>query len=347
MKVCIVTMPWIKNCGAYMQAYALGEKIKQLGHEVVYLAPNMERRIREILKFCKVLGKVLLRRDFKYAGMKTRFHFQASRDLRHFHQVHSTGDVDRFVLGSDVIWQIRSQHIYKNFDRYLGLPFPGEKVFSYAPSTNDTPLERFQQDGRMEAAFKRMRAISVRDGVTRDVVRQFTDRPVELVCDPVLLHTPDFYRSVQRPCPLKNFILVYGFEENFPGKERIQEIRRYAKEKGKILVSFGLNRKWCDVSVRYDCLAISAFFDQADCVVSNTFHGTVFSILYDKRFIQFAPRKPKVKFILEQFSLTDRGISPETSVESILDQELDHADVQARLEALRASSIEYLQRNLQ
>lgn len=347
MKVCIVTLHWAKNCGAYMQSYALGEKIKQLGHEVVYLKPDMNLRIRNAFRFWKDMGKVLRRRDFKYARMKMRFHLRATWDLRHFRQVHSTEGVDRFVLGSDVIWQINVQHIYRRFDYNLGLPFPGEKVFSYAPSANSTPLERFQQDGRMEAALKRMHAISVRDGVTRDIVRQFTDRPVELVCDPVLLHTPDFYRSVQRPCKHRDFILVYTFGDACPNESQIHELRRFANEKGKILLSFGANRDWCDVSLRFDFMSMSAYFDQADYVVTNTFHGTVFSILYGKKFVQLSRNKPKVKYILEQLNLSSRTVSPETSVESILDQELDHADVQARLEALRASSIEYLQRNLQ
>ena len=346
MKVCIITMHWVRNCGAYMQAYALGEKIKQMGHEVVYLAPNMNRRLRNTLKFCKHLSQILLKRDFKYASMKIRFHTKALQDSRHFHQVHSVQDVDRFVLGSDVIWQIRSPHVFRLFDRYLGLLFPGEKVFSYAPSTNDTPLEYFQKDGRLETALKRMHGISVRDENTLNVVQHFTNRPVELVCDPVLLHEPEFYRSIERPCKHKDFILVYGFDPDFPGKERIQEIRQFAKKQGKTLISFGLNRKWCDISLRYDFLSMSAYFDRADYVVTNTFHGTVFSILYHKSFVQLAQDKPKVKCLLDQFDLLDHALMPQEHVETVLSREIDHSKLQSRLDALRSRSIEYLHNNL-
>ena len=346
MKVCIITMHWVRNCGTYMQAYALGEKIKQLGHEVVYLAPSMDRHIRNAAKFCKHFGKALLKRDFKYALMKTRFHMQALRDTRRLRQVHAVADVNRFVLGSDTIWQMHIPHIHRMLDRYLGLCFPGEKVFAYAASSNDTPLEYIQKDGRLKAALRRMRDVSVRDGNTLNVVRHLTDRPVELVCDPVLLHDPEFYRSIERPCKHKDFILVYGFGTDFPGEERIREIRRFAQEHGKTLISFGLNRKWCDISLRYDFLSMSAYFDHADCVVTNTFHGTVFSILYHKRFVQFALNKPKVKYILEQFNLLNHAITKQDSVESVLTREMDHADVQKRIDVLRSSSIEYLGKNL-
>lgn len=346
MKVCIVTMHRAENCGAYMQAYALGETVKELGHEVVYLKPNLRWQVGNIKVLCLDLLKALAKLDFRFMGMKLRFHAQAMRDIRRFSEIRRPRGVDRFVLGSDVIWQIRSSFVRREINRYFGLDFPGKKVFSYAPSANGTSLEQFRQDARVKKALERMRAISVRDTDTRNTLAQLTDRPIEVVCDPVLLHDRDFYRRVQRKCPYRKFILVYAFRRNFTNEQRIDEIRAFAAKRGLKLVSFGLNRSWCDISVPYDYLSMSAYFDRADYVITNTFHGSIFSILFGKRFVQFSRKKRKVVNLMEQFDLTERILHPECTLETVLDAPADDARWQACIAELRRHSIEYLQKNL-
>lgn len=248
MLVCIVTLHRARNCGAYMQSRALAEKIKQLGHEVVYLSPSgMQKRHYANLLIKNLLGPVC-RRSFSEFSLNLRFNYQLFRDQHQLRETKHTEHIDCFILGSDVIWQLRSDLIYRHMDRYFGLSFPENKVFSYAPSANGAAPELFN-DERISLALKRMRDISVRDESTRQIISAHTDRPVSLVCDPVMLHDPDFYRTIQRPCPHRDFILVYAFGHKDFTESRIREIQSYAKANGKKLISFGINRKWCDLSV--------------------------------------------------------------------------------------------------
>lgn len=342
MKVCIVTIHKAQNCGAYLQAYALGEKIKELGHDVVYLYQPFSPKglIVSIL-----IG--LKRFDIKRISLRLRHFFNAMRDQHHFKEVRNVQDVDRFVLGSDVIWSIQSQYIQKNFARYFGTSLPGEKTFSYAPSCDNTVVEDFYNDPRVKPAFQRMRDISVRDERSKAIVAEVSGRSVELVCDPVLLHDASFYHEVQKPCPHKNFILVYALNpDGFCNEKRIREIQEFAKKHKKKLICFGLNYTWCDLCVPHDYFAMNAYFEAADYVITNTFHGTIFSILNHKRFVEFSRQKLKVVQLMEQLGLYDRVIQPETTVEEILERELDHEDLDKRIAVLRKNSIEYLKRNL-
>ena len=345
MKVCIVTMHKAQNCGAYMQSYALGEKIKELGHEVVYLYQPFS-----VPLLIKTLYTAVMEFDLKQVSLILRYLPNALRDVRHFKEVRDVQDVDRFVLGSDIIWNIHSKYIQKNFNRYFGVSFPGEKVFSYAPCCANSDPELFRREKRIAPALTRMRDISVRDTHSLDIISEASNRPVELVCDPVLLHDAAFYRKAQRPCPHKDFILVYAFHafrQGFCGEKRIQEIKEFAKKHNKKLISFGQNYSWCDLCVPYDYFGMNAYFEAADYVITNTFHGSIFAILNHKKFVEFSRKKLKVVQLMEQLGLYDRVLQPEAPVAEILERELDHEALDARLHALRESSTAYLRRNLQ
>lgn len=346
MLVCIVTLHRARNCGAYMQSYALAEKIKQLGHEVVYLSPTTIRKRHYAKQFVKSLLGPVCRLSPAQLWLNLRFNYRLFQDQRRFREVNSIGNIDCFVLGSDIIWQMRNAPTSENMDRFFGLDFPENKLFPYAPSANGTALDVFLKDERIVPALNRMRALSVRDKSTLETIRALTGQDAQLVCDPVLLHEADFYRAQQQPCRHKDFILVYAFGMQDFSDERIREIQSYAKARGKKLISFGLIRKWCDLSVPYYSMAMSAYFDRADCVITNTFHGTIFSLLFGKRFIQLASSKAKVTDLLSHFGLESHILAPGGSIAAILDQEIDQNDLKKRIEDLRADSIAFLERNL-
>lgn len=346
MKVCIVTLYRARNCGTFLQAYALGEKIKQLGHEVVYMRPTFKRRLRYLRLNLFSYLSAIKRRSMKVLLLSIHFNHRSRLDRHRFREVYRAKDADRFVLGSDTIWQLNRAPGSEYLNRFFGLAYPGDKTFSYAPSANGSSEEIFRNDSRLYHALKRMRDISVRDESTRRLVQSITGRQAQLVCDPVLLHDTEFYRSIQRPCRHRGFILLYTFGMSDFTDARIREIRSFARDHGAKLISFGVERKWCDLSLPYDSLAMPAYYEQADYVITNTFHGTVFSLLYGKQFVNLATRKAKVLDLLSYFGLSERTLAPEGSIVQILNRRIDQADLKKRIEDLRASSISYLQRNL-
>jgi hypothetical protein len=84
----------------------------------------------------------------------------------------------------------------------------------------------------------------------------------------------------------------------------------------------------------------------ADHVVTDTFHGTIFSILFEKSFGSFAARKMKVGYLLRSLGLSDRGLDDEGSIESVLLRPIDYEVVRRAIAPLRARSAEYLESSL-
>lgn len=323
------------NCGSFLQAFAMGCKLREMGHEVFYLKRDLKGTSASTAATGKVLAKALATGNVRNIPLKLRFQRQLMKDLRFFPTVHTPdelSDMDYFILGSDTIWRLDGAEFRSGMWRYWGLEFPGHKVVAYAPSVDGTPAEVFSQYTEVQTALRRMKAIGVRDHYTASVVEECAPgRRVSLVCDPTMLYDPSFYAGIQRPCGYEDFVLVYAFRRFCSGDE-VARIRESARQRGKRLVSFGTYRSWCDINVAFDVLALPAFFEAADSVVSNTFHGSVFSILYQKQFKNYAKDSRKVFELLQYFGISDG--------------EIDYSSVQRTLEALRESSLAFLRANV-
>lgn len=347
MKVCVVTVYNSENCGSILQAYALGEKIKALGHEVCYLQRDIKGTGASTKAVMKIIAKAIGTGNFGNVPLKLKFHWQCREDQKRFRVItpEEARDVDCFVLGSDTIWKLGNEYFYKHLNRYWGLDLPAGKCISYAPSVDGTPEDMYAKEPRVKQALEQMQAISVRDTYSRNTLAPLTKKPIELVCDPTMLHTRDFYQRIQRDCTEENFILLYAFRD-FCTKKQREDIIRYAKKTGKKLVSFGVYRKWCDVSVPFDAFVMPAYFEKADCVITNTFHGTVFSLIYGKRFANYAVKSSKVVELLRQFDCEMQMVKAENPVDAVLERQMDRIHIQKCLVQQRESSGDYLTRAL-
>ncbi len=347
MRVCIVTVYNSENCGSVLQAYALGAKLRELGCEVKYLKRGKKGTGASAVSVMKVIAKSLITFNFGNISLKLKFHHQCRIDEKIFDTigVQEMDGIDFVILGSDTIWQLENDYFCRNMTKYWGLNFSCDNILSYAPSVDGTLVESFLDDERVRNALESMQAISVRDEYSRQVLSNVTSKPIELVCDPTLLHKCEFYRGIQRECNINDFILLYAFR-NFCSKAQIDEIISFARKTGKKLVSFGVYRKWCDICVPFDSFAMPAYFEKADYVITNTFHGTVFSILYLKRFADFALNSCKVKELLTQFELEGHMVDASKNVQDVLEKQVNSKLLEKRIDSIRNSSIEYLKKNL-
>ena len=348
MKICIVSVYNSENCGSFLQAYALGKKIEQLGHEVCYL----ERKIKGIgtltIPVMKVLAKSIITGNFGNASLKLKFHRNCKKDVKNFRTIsfkEAMESVDCFILGSDTVWYLDNKYFFENKEKYWGTIFKGKKVISYAPSMNDTKITTIRKSDFVIDALKNISAISVRDEYSKKLISSETNKDITIVCDPTLLHEIDFYKSIQKKCDYKDFILIYAFRD-FCSKAQQESIIRYAKKHNKKIISFGVNRSWCDISVPFDNLSLTSYFENADYVLTNTFHGTIFSILYKKQFVDFGKNSRKVCELLNQFKLVDRNVNKEENIDELLETNIMFEEVDKILKLIRESSIKYLRHSL-
>lgn len=247
---------------------------------------------------------------------------------------------DLLLFGSDEIWNVARPE-FARYQQFWGTGISGGHRAAYAVSANGSLAGKVPLPDGFADSVRSFDLLSARDRSTREALEEMSGRDVRLVCDPTLLLDAGFYRSEQEAprvdCP---YVLVYSYGLRIP-PESVEAVRGYARREGLRLVSAGFWLDWCD-----ECLPVSAFgflglVDGAEAVVTDTFHGTVFSTIYRKRFVSFSGGAEKVRDYLALGGLSGRDGSFTGPVD-VLRAEPDYGEFERRLEGLRQSSYDYL-----
>ena len=147
---------------------------------------------------------------------------------------------------------------------------------------------------------------------------------------------------------LKNYMIVYTYPGRITDTNEIKAIRTYARNNGLKLVSIGHYFPWCDMTIVPHPFEVLAYFKHASCIVTDTFHGSVFSIKYNKPFctIVRGMNSNKLTHLLEQFGLSNRIANNIEMLSDILNTAIDYTPVNAQIAEEKRRSIEYLKENL-
>ena len=311
MKTGILTFHNGINSGTFMQARGLCDEIASLGHDVSiidYANQHQIRRDRESLWNTKNPRKLwhnyLKSRKYR-KGLAT---LKLSRRIETPQEINELG-YDAIVFGSDELWNLESS--YANGDlAFLGEGIRGVRKIAYAPSfgSMNHPGGKRETVSHLLNDFS---SLSARDDNTHSIIRDLTGHDVPLVVDPVLLSPKSEPRS-----NLKGRIGAYLMS---PGPSEIKKVREFATKNNKRIVSVGYFHRWAD-----EQLAALAPFEVpealagVDLVVTNTFHGVVFSLKHAKRFVlvDHPTKTTKLDTLCRLFDLKrvmseDLDISPE------------------------------------
>ena len=215
-------------------------------------------------------------------------------------------EYDYFVTGSDQVWNPYFADLEKLFIKFA----PGEKRIAYAASIScpEIPQDKLQAfiDG-----VNGMKEISVREQAGADLIQQLTGRRVQVVADPTMLVTAEDWRSIARkPSWLKGdeqLLVTY-----FLGKRPDSVIESIARENGLQIVNM------LDERV-FEHYAIAPeewlwLIDHARFMYTDSFHGTVFSILFRTPFVVTervdagcaSKMTSRIDTLLAKFDLSDR-----------------------------------------
>ena len=215
-------------------------------------------------------------------------------------------EYDYFVTGSDQVWNPYLADLEKLFIKFA----PGEKRIAYAASIScpEIPQDKLQAfiDG-----VNGMKEISVREQAGADLIQQLTGRRVQVVADPTMLVTAEDWRSIARkPSWLKGdeqLLVTY-----FLGKRPDSVIESIARENGLQIVNM------LDERV-FEHYAIAPeewlwLIDHARFMYTDSFHGTVFSILFRTPFVVTervdagcaSKMTSRIDTLLAKFDLSDR-----------------------------------------
>ena len=340
MKIGIVTVYNTENCGSFLQAYALCRALEKQGHQVYFLKGLTSTENRYWYRLLQAT-KYVLKCDFLTARELTETYPVYHLLQKKFQITEELQDLDLIIYGSDTIWNIANGYFLKNWKHFFGHGVKTRKI-SYAASVGSTTLDAFVNVPEIKTCLSEFSGLGIRDIPTGEIVHAFLPEREDVVqvVDPTMLLACEDYEAISAECPERNFILVYYF--GAMPEELTQKIRAFAKSQNKKIIAFG-NRPWADITLPFDPRLMMGYYKYADYVVTNTFHGNIFSILFGKQFVSFGKKKRKVEALLNEFNLSNRLAEKADEMEEIFMQEIDHDAVQQKIKTKREASYQYLE----
>ena len=339
MRVGIATFMNEINYGALLQAYALGAYIRSLGYSVCYIndAPAKHTAPRHPVKklFYYLIAKNRIQNKQKV--------FSAFKD-QHLQVIDRADQVDILVCGSDQIWNV---NITGGFHP-LFFGELTEKNIAYAASCGDVGvLEKDTETfGKLLGNFC---AVSSREKDLAAFVEKISGKQCPVVCDPTFLLSPKAYGQIETPERLvkDDYLLIYQMNKASYLYTVAKEIAR--KKHLKIVE---INNNMYDYTVRghkrFYAGTIGDFlslFRHASFVVTNSFHGTAFSLIYQKEFyvIKSKARNSRIVDLCGIAGLQDRVLENNQNIADLGDTSVSYAQVQENLMPLMEASRQYLQ----
>lgn len=324
----IITLYNSLNYGAFLQAFALQSVLSDLGYNPSFYEVN--RKMKSELR------KHILRKDVRKIPINYIQYLKYKKCWKYLNIDNNNVETAKAcIVGSDEIWNIKNSSFY-HAPEYFGMNLNNKNIISYAPSANITTAEDMKEyDENLN--FEKFSKISVRDKNTFNLVKTMTQKDVSLVVDPTLLIKN--YSKYEAKINVKSkYILVYGYKFS---KSEIASIKKLKAKTGFKLYSIGMPQMWCDKQITATIFEFLSFIKNSEMIVTETFHGTIFSILYNKNFASFVNNKSKLCDLLERFNLESRDASKKNLI-PILEEKIDYAKVNKLIEKERKKSIDWL-----
>lgn len=254
--------------------------------------------------------------------------------------------LDTLVVGSDQVWRLGYHPPGAEQDFFFGFaPDPGIRKIAYAASFGLGEWTYPEHLRQTQAALGRFHAVGVREASGVQICSERLGRPDAVhVLDPTMVVDPACYAQLAAPpaprtAPtLMSYVLDDDPQRQAIGDELLQALGRDFRHR-----ALKLDIGWATLDVPG---WLRAFMD-ADFVLTDSFHGVVFSIIFRKNFIAIVNRDrgaDRFTSLLGQLGLLERLVAPSERerVGALARQPIDYERVTARLEALRAHSLAFL-----
>lgn len=366
------------NFGALLQSYALNQILRNMGIEAehirfCYAEPAVEKsplrkRIRTVLTRHRISAH-LLERFFciKEHDLKNRWNFYKFHNRKVHGSICCFDSItapktnrryDIFITGSDQVWnpEFWSDRLLRAF----GLVFVEEdkRTLSYAASIGSEKAAKGKEQLYREI-LSSIDYISVREKAAKDFLQPLTDKDIQVVLDPTMLLSAARWNFVTaKRLVRKRYIFSYFLEEKYPHNELVFKLAT-RMDLPMVCISKIQNlyiRPYIDQQI-LDAgpEEFLSYIKNAECIITNSFHGTVFSILFQKEFWVIKRYREhekdaanhRVTELLKEFGLMDRLLrDDEVPDPKRMHQKINYKSVNERLRELRKESIDWLQHAL-
>lgn len=364
-RILTITFHRAHNFGSVLQAYALQESLKRLCDNASVAADcrviDFNLQVQDELysvfksgKGLKSMAKNLLTLPYKKqleAKHKKFDNFVANRlslSQRYIAESELRANppvADYYISGSDQIWNVRAKDFSKAY--LLDFVHSGKRI-SYAASCGPLKIDWSLYDFEgIAKLLDKYDLCSVRENGSVENLQTLTSKTLSVHLDPTLLIDSEEWRKIQSRANYHNgqYVLLYCLE---PTKEQLLLANMIAKKLKLPILVLRYNNKndmFNHFVKRYDAGPedFLAYIDHAALVLTSSFHGTVFSLLYKKPFYVFdGMMDNRISSLLSGVGMEERAISQLQSVENINTLPLEYQTVEHYLAQKRFESFTYL-----
>ena len=358
MRIAILTLPLHVNFGGILQCYALQTVLERMGHEVSVLNTdfvNVDYKTR-IGLFIKRLVKTCIGKESKFYGWKTEREITQKYTQvfirKHIHLLNvqdlsllKEDDFDAIVVGSDQIWRPMYCQPIANAYLKFAKDWTSIKRIAYATSFGTDKWEYTHEETQECASLvKLFDAVSVRENTAVDLCRKYLEVEAVQVLDPTLLLSKEDYLKLIDQSKLKKNEGVFAYFLDVTSS-KMDLANRIAKERGLKLYQFN--------NPNVDCLSLHfekriqqpieewiAGFRDASFVVTDSFHGCVFSIIFNKPFVVIGNEERGIARLKSLLSMLDFDYSVASNIHQL--QKIEWNKTKLILDKYRQISLSFL-----
>ncbi len=354
MNVGIITQPLVANYGGFLQNFAMQKALEEMGCTPITL--DLETHLNtSYVGYLRYIASLFLKNAFKGSKQAYANYYQVrpnsfdefviknikttSKLKKYSRDVIKDYNLDCLLVGSDQVWRPK----FNVFPEDMFLAFAKEdriRRVSYAASFGVDNWEFNPELTKTCCALaQKFDAISVRESSGISLCANYLNVKAEKVLDPTLLHDVQIYNELSKEVPQvkKQYVAVYALGLNDAAKA---EIRRLA-ENEKMEVEYFTSDAGFTLSVP----EWVAMIRDASFVITDSFHGTAFSIIYNKNFYSITNNSrgaSRFESILADFDLSDRLINSNRLELPDIETTINWESVNKKLEARKVQSKEFL-----
>lgn len=371
MRIGILTLPLNTNYGGILQAYALQTVLERMGHEVWIIHKNPYQKEPSLWEYLcryyrkKVLGEQLFVNAEKWHNQVTPILRENTEKFvaRHIHcytidtlQQIKEKDFDAIVVGSDQIW--RKKYFVESWgedetNAFLGFAKDWDiQRLVYAASFGTDEWE-FSEKCSVDISrlIKKFSAVSVREKSGVEICKKHLNVEALHLLDPTMLLCSDEYVELAKDCKLpsrSNCLFCYILDDS---EEKQNIINMVAAARDLTPNQMYFPTEYADATQCWPVPPVEQFIQgimNAKFVVTDSFHGSVFSIIFGKPFVAIVNKNrgaARMQSLLQMFGLENHLISDISEYRSENSYEISD-DVRIAIESHKRDSLEYLKHHL-
>jgi hypothetical protein len=355
MKIGILSMQKVKNYGSFFQAFALKKTLENEDCDCYFIDIEKGEQLRgiEITVFFYI--RKLFEKFFSFTALPRIYYWvkfvkvfpKYQKPLELEKKISQLENYDLVVIGSDEVFNCTQKSALGFSQQLFGANIKSSIIISYAASFGHTTKEdiiTYNLFDKIKLGLTNLKAISVRDNNSFQLIEYITNEKPNINVDPVLIYDFDSYIPKTNQFGLKDYIIIYSYPNRIKNKEEISEIKTFASKVNKQLVSIGFYFSWCDKTIIPEPFEVMRLFKDASYIITDTFHGAVMSIKFNKKFVVLVRKsnEQKLTYLLNQFKLTSQIIKRGEKLEDKLIQDIDYVNVNSIISGEKINSINYL-----